>query len=66
MASNINNEFGYEMRPLGVNLADICDPFRGKLIYELPQGLVLPKEFVVINRFSDYYSLEAAVPMTSK
>jgi hypothetical protein len=50
------------MRPLGLNLADFFQGFRGKGIYELPKDLVLPESLIVIHEHSDNFSLQTRQP----
>jgi len=57
---------GLSIRPLGLPLADILSTFNAKFVYELPKGLEIPKNFVVILEYGDHHSFQTAEPINPK
>lgn len=49
---------GLSCRPLGVNLTEYLEVFVGECIIELPKGLILPDDFVMIHEHTDHYSFQ--------
>jgi hypothetical protein len=49
---------GLSCRPLGLNFIEILENYEDKIIIELPKGLVLPDDFVMILERSDHHSLQ--------
>ena len=57
---------GLSLRPVGLFLAEMLDNIEPKFIFELPVGLTLPKDMVMIHERSDHYSLQTTIPISPK
>jgi len=54
---------GLSLRPIGNNLVEFLDTFKGKCIYELSKDLVIPANFVVIHEHTDHFSIQTTQPI---
>ena len=55
---------GMSLRPLGPNMIDILNRFRGEaMIYRLQEATPLPEGTVLFHEHSDHYSLQVEKPM---
>lgn len=58
---------GASLRPAGINMWDILSMRSGPTnILEVPAGLKLPKELVLLHEHGDHYSLQCTSPMKRK
>lgn len=59
---------GASLRPAGFVFGEIVANFRGPrmCIIEIPSGIVLPKELVLLHEHSDHYSLQTSEKRTLK
>ena len=56
---------GMSLRPLGPNMIDILNRFRGEaMIYRLQEATALPEGTVLFHEPSDHYSLNVEKPMS--
>jgi hypothetical protein len=57
---------GMSLRPVGPTLLEFLSSFRGKHVYEIAEGAVVPDGLVLLHEHSDHYSLQTTVKCTPK
>ena len=57
---------GMSLRPVGPTLLEILSSFRGKHVFEIAEGAIIPDGLALLHEHSDHYSLQTAVKCTPK